>query len=163
MKTDFFRNHRKALVRWGIELGLMAISVFGGIKFYSHEAGVVVPGKVIAKNEGIRSHYKSSKVYSEFWIAVAPDEPDKYKTYSVQVDFAAYATLNPGDHTAFKVPLSGVDKLDGTPGWVYMIYFGLFLIPMFFWLVILPVSWAVSDDESDKQTEDTPTDCYWYD
>lgn len=68
-----------------------------------------VPGTVIGKSETAIGHRKSSRISSEWWLAVKPDN-NNYKPYDVCVDFATFSTYDVGSHVSFKVMSSEVDS-----------------------------------------------------
>lgn len=72
------------------------------------ENHIDVPGTVINKSEAASSHRLSSRVSSEWWLAVKPDN-SKYKAYDVCVDYAIFSTYKIGDHVSFKVMSNKVD------------------------------------------------------
>lgn len=73
------------------------------------ENHIEVPGTVINKSEAASSHRLSSRVSSEWWLAVKPDN-SKYKVYDVCVDYATFSTYNVGSHVSFKVMSNEVDQ-----------------------------------------------------
>ena len=73
------------------------------------ENHIEVPGTVINKSEAASSHRLSSRVSSEWWLAVKPDN-SKYKVYNVCVDYATFSTYNVGSHVSFKVMSNEVDQ-----------------------------------------------------
>lgn len=87
-----------------IPLTIALISVFVGSYGWKlcEENHWDVPGTVIGKSETAVSHRHSRSISSEWWFAVKPDNSE-YKTYSVCVDFATFASYDIGDHVSFKV------------------------------------------------------------
>lgn len=87
-----------------IPLTIALISVFVGSYGWKlcEENHLDVPGTVINKSEAASSHRLSSRVSSEWWLAVKPDN-SKYKAYDVCVDYAIFSTYKIGDHVSFKV------------------------------------------------------------
>lgn len=73
------------------------------------ENHIEVPGTVINKSEAASSHRLSSRVSSEWWLSVKPDN-SKYKVYDVCVDYATFSTYNIGSHVSFKVMSNEVDQ-----------------------------------------------------
>lgn len=72
------------------------------------ENHIEVPGTVINKSEAASSHRLSSRVSSEWWIAVKPDNT-KYKVYGICVSYALFSTYKIGDHVSFRVMSNEVD------------------------------------------------------
>lgn len=81
-----------------------------------------VPGTVIGKSESVIGHRKSSRISSEWWVAVKPDNSE-YKAYSVCVDFAEFSTLNIGSHVSFKVISQDVDPNGHDDSFGMLIFF----------------------------------------
>lgn len=64
----------------------------------------VVPGTVISKDIELYAHSKNHKNMSTRYImCVKPDNINKFKHYSVYVDYATYCTHNVGNKIAFSV------------------------------------------------------------
>ena len=87
---------------------ISSIAVFYGCKL-CRDNHFEVPGTVIGKSETIIGHRKSSRISSEWWLAVKPDN-DRYKPYDVCVDFAIFSSYNVGSHISFKVMSGKVDQ-----------------------------------------------------
>ena len=86
---------------------ISSIAVFYGCKL-CRDNHFEVPGTVIGKSETVIGHRKSSRISSEWWLAVKPDN-DRYKPYAVCVNFATFSSYNVGSHVSFKVMSCKVD------------------------------------------------------
>ena len=101
---------RKNYLEFIVYLTITIISGFG--VFYGsklcRDNHFEVPGTVIGKSETAIGHRKSSRISSEWWLAVKPDN-DRYKPYDVCVNFATFSSYDVGSHVSFKVMSSEVD------------------------------------------------------
>ena len=103
----------------------------------------IVPGTVFAKNECIKTHRKTTNIYSEFLLAIHPDDTTKYKDYVVNANFATWSKLDIGDHTQFSVLKRDVEKQykntwEFIIDFILTIGFGVCLIYILYNLIILP-------------------------
>lgn len=64
----------------------------------SHEDITVT---IVAKSDGIKSHYKSTKVRTRYLLAFHPDDP-KYDDFDMEVPLAKYIKYNVGDRLTLK-------------------------------------------------------------
>ena len=64
----------------------------------SHEDITVT---IVAKSDGIKSHYKSTKVRTRYLFAFHPDDP-KYDDFDMEVPLAKYIKYNVGDRLTLK-------------------------------------------------------------
>lgn len=119
---EFFENHWYAIITILILcLGIVSCTE-GVIMSQDQFKKISVPGTVYGKNEGVRGHYKSSRITSEFYVAVHPDDSKRYKDYDIKTTFACYAGLKPGDHVTFDVYQGEVDRNYKEPNiWVCLI------------------------------------------
>lgn len=63
-----------------------------------------VPGTVISKNIEQYAHSKNHRnISTRYIMCVKPNDTDKFKHYSVYVDYATYCTNNVGDKITFSV------------------------------------------------------------
>ena len=70
----------------------------------SNYKSYVVPGTVFSKNTEQYAHGKHRRNMSTRYImCVKPNDTDKFKYYSVYVDYTTYCTHNIGDKIAFSV------------------------------------------------------------
>ena len=70
----------------------------------SNYKSYVVPGTVFSKNTEQYAHGKHYRQMSTRYImCVKPNDTDKFKHYSVYVDYTTYCTHNIGDKIAFSV------------------------------------------------------------
>ena len=70
----------------------------------SHYKSYVVPGTVFSKNIEQYAHGKHHRNMSTRYImCVKPNDTNKFKHYSVYVDYTTYCTHNIGDKIAFSV------------------------------------------------------------
>ena len=70
----------------------------------SHYKSYTVPGTVISKDTEQYAHGKHRRNMSTRYImCVKPNDTDKFKHYSVYVDYTTYCTHNIGDKIAFSV------------------------------------------------------------
>ena len=64
----------------------------------SHEDIAVT---IVAKSDGVKSHYKSTKVRTQYLFAFHPDDP-KYDDFDMEVPLAKYIKYNVGDRLILK-------------------------------------------------------------
>lgn len=64
----------------------------------SHEDITVT---IVAKSDGVKSHYKSTKVRTQYLFAFHPDDP-KYDDFDMEVPLAKYVKYNVGDRLTLK-------------------------------------------------------------
>lgn len=64
----------------------------------SHEDITVT---IVAKSDGIKSHYKSTKVRTQYLFAFHPDDP-KYDDFDMEVPLAKYIKYDVGDRLTLK-------------------------------------------------------------
>ena len=70
----------------------------------SHYKSYVVPGTVFSKNIEQYAHGKHHRNMSTRYImCVKPNDTNKFKHYSVYVDYTTYCTHNIGDKIAFSI------------------------------------------------------------
>ena len=63
-----------------------------------------VPGTIVAKNTEQYAHVKHNRNMSTRYImCVKPDDTNKFKHYSLYVDYTTYCTHKVGDNVAFSV------------------------------------------------------------
>lgn len=63
-----------------------------------------VPGTIVAKNTEQYAHVKHNRNMSTRYImCVKPDDTNKFKHYSLYVDYTTYCTHNVGDKIVFSV------------------------------------------------------------
>ena len=63
---------------------------------------VQIEGTVIAKSGEIVSHYKSTRVTTDYILAVHPDDTEKYTDFDHKVPLATYVKFNVGDKISCK-------------------------------------------------------------
>ena len=63
---------------------------------------VWIDGTVIAKSGEITFHYKSTKVTTDYILAVHPDNSEKYTDFDHKVPLATYVKYNVGDKISCK-------------------------------------------------------------
>lgn len=101
-------NDRHLTIIGRLIVTIIAIgSIFYSWKLYD-ENHFDVPGTVIAKSATINSRHHGHRVYTEWYLAVKPDNAS-YKSYTACVDFATFSTLNVGSHVTFNVMSDQVD------------------------------------------------------
>lgn len=129
----FLREHVCGVIGWSsfvVSIILFAIGFSINKKDYE---SIPVTGTVIAKNEGYASHYKSTKVYSEFYMAVRPIDTKKYRPYEVKTTFLTYSTHSIGSQVTFNMPKANVligyerHKL----GWIMILAFIFMSVALF--------------------------------
>lgn len=64
----------------------------------SHEDITVT---IVAKSDGVKSHYKSTKVRTQYLFAFHPDDP-KYDDFDMEVSLAKYIKYDVGDRLTLK-------------------------------------------------------------
>lgn len=64
----------------------------------SHED---ITATIVAKSDGIKSHYKSTKVRTRYLFAFHPDDP-KYDDFDMEVPLAKYVKYDVGDKLILK-------------------------------------------------------------
>lgn len=70
----------------------------------SHYKSYIVPGTVISKDTEQYAHGKHRRNMSTRYImCVKPNDTNKFKHYSLYVDYTTYCTHNVGDKIAFSV------------------------------------------------------------
>ena len=67
-----------------------------------YKKDVWVDGTVIAKSGEIVSHYKSTRVTTDYILAVHPDDTEKYTDFDHKVPLATYVKFNVGDKISCK-------------------------------------------------------------
>ena len=63
---------------------------------------VWIDGTIIAKSGEITSHYKSTRVTTDYILAVHPDDTEKYTDFDHKVPLATYVKYNVGDKISCK-------------------------------------------------------------
>ena len=63
---------------------------------------VWIDGTIIAKSGEITSHYKSTRVTTDYILAVHPDYTEKYTDFDHKVPLATYVKYNVGDKISCK-------------------------------------------------------------
>ena len=63
---------------------------------------VWIDGTIIAKSGEITSHYKLTKVTTDYILAVHPDDTEKYTDFDHKVPLATYVKYNVGDKISCK-------------------------------------------------------------
>lgn len=63
---------------------------------------VQIEGTVIAKSDEITSHYKSTKVTTDYILAIHPNDSLKYIDFDHEVSLATYIKYNVGDKISCK-------------------------------------------------------------
>lgn len=94
-----FKLKKKIIVPLIISF-ISGIVIFYGYFLYE-ENRLEVPGTIIAKSESLKGDYKTSRISSEWLLAIKPDNVN-YKPYTVSVSFATFASYNIGSHVTFK-------------------------------------------------------------
>lgn len=84
-----------------IVIGLL---MFVGPSIYHdvYKKDVWVDGTVIAKSGEITSHYKSTRVTTDYILAVHPNDTEKYTDFDHKVPLATYVKFNVGDKISCK-------------------------------------------------------------
>ena len=84
-----------------IVIGLL---MFVGPSIYHdvYKKDVWVDGTVMAKSGEIVSHYKSTRVTTDYILAVHPDDTEKYTDFDHKVPLATYVKFNVGDKISCK-------------------------------------------------------------
>ena len=84
-----------------IVIGLL---LFVGPSIYHdlYKKDVWIDGTVIAKSGEIVSHYKSTRVTTDYILAVHPDDTEKYTDFDHKVPLATYVKFNVGDKISCK-------------------------------------------------------------
>ena len=67
-----------------------------------YKKDVWVDGTVIAKSGEITSHYKSTKVTTDYILAIHPNDSAKYIDFDHKVSLATYVKCNVGDQISCK-------------------------------------------------------------
>ena len=135
------KNLKNIIILLSIAI-ISVMSFFYGLKLCK-ENHFEVPGTVIGKSESFRTHRKSTRISSEWWFAVKPDNSD-YKAYDVRVDFATYSTYDIGSHVSFKVMSEDVDQ-NGHGDFVGVMLISLGFIGVFLSVVKL-LNWLICDE-----------------
>ena len=63
---------------------------------------VCIEGTVIAKSDEITTHYKSTKVTTDYILAIHPNDSAKYIDFDHEVSLATYIKYNVGDKISCK-------------------------------------------------------------
>ena len=63
---------------------------------------VQIEGTVIAKSDEITTHYKSTKVTTDYILAIHPNDSAKYIDFDHEVSLATYIKYNVGDKISCK-------------------------------------------------------------
>lgn len=104
----FIREHIKGIIGWtSFVASIVMLTLFFVYQHKDYEP-IPVTGTVIAKNEGYVSAYKSTRVTSEFYMAVRPIDTSTYKSYDIKTTFLTYSTYNVGSRITFDVPKADV-------------------------------------------------------
>lgn len=91
---------------------------------------VQIEGTVIAKSDEITSHYKSTKVTTDYILAIHPNDSTKYIDFDHEVSLATYIKYNVGDKISCKTEKYYIMK---NPEWydnkslLCIIYIGIML------------------------------------
>lgn len=141
IKSNTMKNLKNIIILLSIAI-ISVMSLFYGRKL-CEENHFEVPGTVIGKSESFRTHRKSTRISSEWWLAVRPDNSE-YKVYDVRVDFATFSTYDVGSHVSFKVMSEDVDP-NGHGDFWGVVLFGLGFIGCFLVIVKL-LNWLICDE-----------------
>ena len=84
-----------------IIIGLLLI-VGPSIYHDNNDKYVQIEGTVIAKSDEITTHYKSTKVTTDYILAIHPNDSLKYIDFDHEVSLATYIKYNVGDKISCK-------------------------------------------------------------
>ena len=84
-----------------IIIGLLLI-VGPSIYHDNNDKYVQIEGTVIAKSDEITTHYKSTKVTTDYILAIHPNDSAKYIDFDHEVSLATYIKYNVGDKISCK-------------------------------------------------------------
>lgn len=96
---------------------------------------VQIEGTVIAKSGEITTHYKSTKVTTDYILAIHPNDSAKYIDFDHEVSLATYIKYNVGDKISCKTEKYYIMK---NPEWydnkslLCIIYIGIMLLGVIF-------------------------------
>ena len=120
-----------------IIIGLLLI-VGPSIYHDNNDKYVQIEGTVIAKSDEITTHYKSTKVTTDYILAIHPNDSLKYIDFDHEVSLATYIKYNVGDKISCKTEKYYIMK---NPEWYdnkdlfCIIYIGIMLFSII--LIIL--------------------------
>ena len=112
-----------------IIIGLLLI-VGPSIYHDNNDKYAQIEGTVIAKSDEITSHYKSTKVTTDYILAIHPNDSTKYIDFDHEVSLATYIKYNVGDKISCKTEKYYIMK---NPEWydnkslLCIIYIGIML------------------------------------
>ena len=113
-----------------IIIGLLLI-VGPSIYHDANDKYVQIEGTVIAKSDEITTHYKSTKVTTDYILAIHPNDSAKYIDFDHEVSLATYIKYNVGDKISCKTEKYYIMK---NPEWydnkglLCIIYIGIMLL-----------------------------------
>ena len=84
-----------------IIIGLLLI-VGPSIYHDNNDKYVQIEGTVIAKSDEITTHYKSTKITTDYILAIHPNDSLKYIDFDHEVSLATYIKYNVGDKISCK-------------------------------------------------------------
>ena len=84
-----------------IIIGLLLI-VGPSIYHDNNDKYVQIEGTVIAKSDEITTHYKSTKITTDYILAIHPNDSAKYIDFDHEVSLATYIKYNVGDKISCK-------------------------------------------------------------
>ena len=112
-----------------IIIGLL-LFVGPSIYYENYKKDVLVDGTIIAKSGEIVSRYKSTKITTDYILAVHPNDSEKYTDFDHKVSLATYIKYNVGDKISCKTEKYYIMK---NPEWydnkglLCIIYIGIML------------------------------------
>ena len=112
-----------------IIIGLLLI-VGPSIYHDNNDKYVQIEGTVIAKSDEITTHYKSTKITTDYILAIHPNDSLKYIDFDHEVSLATYIKYNVGDKISCKTEKYYIMK---NPEWydnkslLCIIYIGIML------------------------------------
>ena len=112
-----------------IIIGLLLI-VGPSIYHDNNDKYVQIEGTVIAKSDEITTHYKSTKITTDYILAIHPNDSAKYIDFDHEVSLATYIKYNVGDKISCKTEKYYIMK---NPEWydnkslLCIIYIGIML------------------------------------
>ena len=111
---------------------IVGFLLFIGASIYCdvNNKDVYINGTIIAKSGEITSHYKSTKVTTDYILAIHPNDSAKYIDFDHEVSLATYIKYNVGDKISCKTEKYYIMK---NPEWydnkglLCIIYIGIML------------------------------------
>ena len=83
---------------------IIGLLLFVGPSIYheNYKKDIWVDGIVIAKSGEIVSHYKSTKITTDYILAIHPNDSEKYTDFDHKVSLATYVKYKVGDNISCK-------------------------------------------------------------